>query len=214
MSVISKEIEWAIPSSKDADGAASNPPNQTELLIRRCLAGDHASYSALYQLYATYIYRLVYSLLQNREDAEEVLQDSFEYAFRKLSHFDSNKSQFKTWLYRIAVSRSRNKRRRKLLPTFSIQQTNDDNPQADQFEIVDHASPEPEEVAELSGQQQVVWDAIGELSTKLRETVILRHYEGMSYIEIGEILQVPPKTAESRMRLAHKALREKLEGKL
>jgi DNA-directed RNA polymerase specialized sigma24 family protein len=44
----------------------------------------------------------------------------------------------------------------------------------------------------------------------LRETAVLRYYEGLTYNEIGQILDIPPKTAESRMRLAHKALRKKL----
>ena len=149
------------------------------------------------------IYRLCYSLLQNREDAEEVLQDSFEYAFRKLANYDANKSAFKTWLYQIAVSRCHNKRRRKWLPTFSLSQLTN-------LDVTDTDSPTPVETMQLTEQQQVVWAAIQELSDKLRETAVLRYYEGFSYVEIGQILGVPTKTAESRMRLAHKALRESL----
>jgi RNA polymerase sigma-70 factor (ECF subfamily) len=63
---------------------------------------------------------------------------------------------------------------------------------------------------QLTERQQVVWAAIQELSGKLRETAVLRYYEGFSYVEIGQILGIPTKTAESRMRLAHKALRKAL----
>ena len=59
-------------------------------------------------------------------------------------------------------------------------------------------------------QQQAVWLAGPELSPKLREVAVLRYYGGLQYGEIGEVLDIPPKTAESRMRLAHKALREQL----
>ena len=158
---------------------------------------------ALYNMYAGMIYRLCYSLLQNKEDAEEVLQDSFEYAFRSLAKFDANKSAFKTWLYQIAVSRCRNKRRRKWLPTFSINQLT-------HGELTDRESPTPDEVSHLSEQQQQVWQALQQLTPKLRETAVLRYYDGLTYAEIGEILSIPTKTAESRMRLAHKALRELL----
>ena len=176
---------------------------QSQTLISRCLSGEDSAYVALYNQYAGMIYRLCYSLLQNREDAEEVLQDSFEYAFRKLAHFDAHKSAFKTWLYQIAVSRCHNKRRRKWLPTFSLNQI------AGQ-DITDTDSPTPTETMQLTEQQQVVWAALQELSGKLRETAVLRYYEGFSYVEIGQILGIPTKTAESRMRLAHKALRETL----
>ena len=211
MTMISQKLEWSLPlRSEESVQPVGQALGQTDLLINRCLQGESAAYAALYQLYAGYIYRLIYSLLQNREDAEEVLQDSFEYAFRKLSHFDPQKSQFKTWLYRIAVSRSRNKRRRKMLPTFSIQDTQEEGPNTG-FDIVDEAAVAPEDRLMTQRRRQIIWAAVGELSDKLRETVILRHYEGLAYQEIGEILGIPAKTAESRMRLAHKALRTSLQ---
>jgi RNA polymerase sigma-70 factor (ECF subfamily) len=176
-------------------------------LLVRCLAGEESAYLAVYNQYAAAIYRLCYSLLQDRQDAEEVLQDSFEYAFRKLDQYDARKAGFKTWLYQIAISRCHNKRRRKWLPTFSI------NRQVRE-EIADTETPTPAEMMahteSLNEQQQLVWEALNQLTPKLRETAVLRYYEGLSYNEIGQILSIPPKTAESRMRLAHKALRELL----
>jgi RNA polymerase sigma-70 factor (ECF subfamily) len=182
-------------------------PDATQELIARCLAGEQAAYVALYDQYSGVIYRLAYSLLQHQEDAEEVLQDSFEYAFRRLDHFDPRKSAFKTWLYRIAVSRCHNKRRRKWLPSLSLQNLGD-------AEAKDPAAPLPDERAALNEQQRAVWDAVRELSPKLREVAILRYYGGLQYGEIGQVLDIPAKTAESRMRLAHKALRERLSGLL
>jgi RNA polymerase sigma-70 factor (ECF subfamily) len=167
------------------------------------LAGDEAAYVALYDAYSGMIYRLTFSLLQHKEDAEEVLQDSFEYAFRKLAQYDANKSAFKTWLYRIAISRCRNKRRRKWLPTFSLNQLVS-------FDAKDEETPAPDEVVALTEKQKLVWAALHELSPKLRETAVLRYYENLTYAEIGNILDIPTKTVESRMRLAHKALKELL----
>jgi RNA polymerase sigma-70 factor (ECF subfamily) len=189
----------------EASAADSSPDDETGALIGRCLAGEQAAYVALYDLYSGMAYRLAYSLLLDRGDAEEVLQDSFEYAFRRLDHFDPRKSAFKTWLYRITVSRCRNKRRRKWLPSLSLSQFDGREPK-------DPAAPLPDERAMLSEEQRAVWDAVGELSPKLREVAILRYYGGLQYAEIGETLGIPPKTAESRMRLAHQALRESLSG--
>ncbi len=193
------------PSSIFWNPATAAPSDETATLIARCLAGEQAAYVALYDQYSGVIYRLAYSLLQQQQDAEEVLQDSFEYAFRRLDHFDPRKSAFKTWLYRIAVSRCHNKRRRKWLPSLSLQQLDDAEPK-------DTTAPPPDERAALNEQQRAVWDAVRELSPKLREVAILRYYGGLQYGEIGEVLDIPPKTAESRMRLAHRALREQLSN--
>ena len=187
---------WAAEAPTYADA-------QSQSLISRCLAGEDSAYVALYNQYAGMIYRLCMSLLQNREDAEEVLQDSFEYAFRRLAHYDAHKSAFKTWLYQIAVSRCHNKRRRKWLPTFSLGQLTG-------RDATDANTPTPAETLHLTEQQRLVWAALQDLSDKLRETAVLRYYEGFSYVEIGQILGIPTKTAESRMRLAHNALREAL----
>ena len=175
-----------------------------QALIARCLAGEELAYVALYNTHADMIYRLTFSLLQHKEDAEEVLQDSFEYAFRKLADYDPHKASFKTWLYRIAISRCRNKRRRKWLPTFSLNQVLPED------EVADEQTPGPPEAAALNADQHMVWEALTKLSPKLRETAVLRYYENLSYPEIGDVLGIPTKTAESRMRLAHAALRDLL----
>ena len=180
--------------------------DQFQAIIDRCLQGDDTAYVQLYRTCAPMIYRLNMSLLGNVEDAEEVLQDSFEYAFRRLETFDANKSAFKTWLYRIAISRCRNKRRRKWLPTMPLL-----TPSGDDREIVDRNTPSPDDLLNLSEEQQRVWQAIQQLSDKLREVALLRYYEEMRYPEIGAILGISPKTVESRMRLAHKKLKLLLE---
>lgn len=178
---------------------------QLELCIARCLQGEEAAYHALYRQFANSVYRLNYSFLQDVQDAEEVLQDSFEYAFRQLKTFDPQKSSFKTWLYRIAVSRCHNKRRRKWLNSFSLSRL-----LHEEEELIDYDTPSPDEHFAINQDQQQVWTALQELSPKLREVAILRYYDGLRYSEVGEVLGISAKTAESRMRLAHQRLRELL----
>jgi RNA polymerase sigma-70 factor (ECF subfamily) len=189
-----------IPTADDDSGS-----DGLEQLIARCLAGEQMAYVALYNRYAGMLYRLAFSLLRHEQDAEEVLQDSFEYAFRRLATYDPNRAGFKTWLYRITISRCRNKRRRKWLPTLSIDQLADDN-------LNDTNATAPDQHAVLNDRQKAVWEAVGRLSSKLREVAVLRYYGGLQYGEIAAILNIPTKTAESRMRLAHKHLRELLEA--
>ena len=178
-------------------------------LVSRCLQGDQAAYALLYRACASMIYRLNISLLGDVEDAEEVLQDSFEYAFRKLHQYDPNKAAFKTWLYRIAISRCHNKRRRKWLPTIPLQHY-----VRGEVEIADQTSKTPQEMLNLSEEQQRVWAALMQLSDKLRVVAVLRYYDDLRYREIGEILHISAKTVESRMRLAHKQLRFLLAEKI
>ncbi len=195
-------LTWP-PALSPTKATPVNADEQTQMLIQRCLSGDESAYATLYDQHAAMIYRLTYSLLQHKEDAEEVLQDCFEYAFRRLHKYDARKSAFKTWLYQIAVSRSRNKRRRKQLRSFSINQLVSQD-------ICDPDMPTPDEILEMNDRQRLVWQTLARLSPKLKETAVLRYYEGMTYAEIGAILGIPAKTAESRMRLANKSLRKLL----
>ena len=166
---MANELTWNDLAAGAATAGAAAADAATGDLIARCLAGEEIAHEALYEAHAATIYRLVYGMLRQREDAEEVLQDTFEYAFRRLHRYDSRRAAFKTWLYQIAISRCRNKRRRKWLPTFSINQTF-------ASEIADPAAPAPADEAQLSQQQHLVWQALGDLSDKLRETALLRYY--------------------------------------
>ena len=71
-------------------------PEEVESSIARALRGDQTGYAALYEVFATGIYRLCYSLLFNREDAEDVMQETFVYAFRNLHRYDTKLSSLKT----------------------------------------------------------------------------------------------------------------------
>jgi len=172
-------------------------------LIRRCLAGDSRACADLYQRWCNSVYRLAYGILRQAQDAEEVTQDVFVYAFKRLAAYDPNKSAFRTWLYTITISRSRNKLRRKWLPTQSVEEWDE--------EKVEGAADRPSEVwAESQAERERVGSAVGQLSPKLREAVVLRYFENLTYPEIGQILDCPMKTIQSRVRLAHKELRKLL----
>jgi RNA polymerase sigma-70 factor (ECF subfamily) len=172
-------------------------------LIRRCLAGDSRACADLYQRWCNSVYRLAYGILRQTQDAEEVTQDVFVYAFKRLAAYDPNKSAFRTWLYTITISRSRNKLRRKWLPTQRVEEWDE--------EKVEGAADRPSEVwAESQAERERVWSAVGQLSPKLREAVVLRYFENLTYPEIGQILDCPMKTIQSRVRLAHQELKKLL----
>ncbi|MCU0514051.1 MAG: sigma-70 family RNA polymerase sigma factor [Anaerolineae bacterium] len=183
---------------------AAAAPDMVAQLIRRCLAGDQRAYAALYEQYAAAVYRLCYSLLLQKQDAEDVAQDTFVYAFKNLARFDAAKSAFKTWLFTIAVSRCRNMYRRKHR-WFTL----------DWQQLLHLAAPHSETPEAVLAQQHAsaaIHTALGELSPRLREALVLRYGHGLTYREIAGIMDCPPKTAESRVRLAQEHLRTRLQA--
>jgi RNA polymerase sigma-70 factor, ECF subfamily len=188
-------------------GRTDNPDE----LIARSLAGDEDAFEALYHGYAPGVYRLAYSILLNVQDAEEVVQDVFVYVYRKLANFDPARGAWRTWLYTITVSRCRNKRRRKWLPTVLLSHLVGQG-----YEPSGPRQEMPEAAAARQDVRDALAQALGTLSRTQREAVALRYGQGFTYREMGEVLGCPQKTAESRVRLAHEALRRALsaEGEL
>ena len=172
--------------------------------IGRCLCGDQSGYETLFAEFAPGICRLCFSLLFNTQDAEDVTQESFVYAFKNLERYDASRASFKTWLYTIAVSRCRNVYRRK-------------HPAIDLLNLFQHdempapKSETPEAALAYQSAQEAIEQAIAALSPRLREAVVLRYGHGLTYREIAEVMDCPQKTAESRVRLAHEALRGLLQ---
>src|SRR5438552_734161 len=89
-------------------------------LIQRCKGGDQAAYNELYQAISPGLYRLAYSILLHKQDAEDVVQEAMVYIFRNLHRYEPARGALRTWLYTITVSRCRNARRRKWLPTTAL----------------------------------------------------------------------------------------------
>ncbi|MCD4686284.1 MAG: RNA polymerase sigma factor [Anaerolineae bacterium] len=176
-------------------------------LIARSLTGDQHAYATLYERYAPGLYRLAYSILLVEQDAEDVLQESLVYAFRNLDRYDATRASFRTWLYTITVSRCRNARRRKWLPTVALP-----NLLSIGIEPSAPADQGPEVQASWEDVRQSLARALTTLSPRLREAVALRYGQGLTYREMAAIIDVPQKTAESRVRLAHEQLRRAMSA--
>ncbi|MEL6404533.1 MAG: sigma-70 family RNA polymerase sigma factor [Chloroflexota bacterium] len=177
--------------------------DDTLIWIQRAQNGDQTAYAQLYNHYAAGIYRLCYGIVLNKQDAEDVVQESFVYAFKNLHKYDPTKSAFKTWLYTIAVSRCRNTYRRKRLPTVDLSQIL-------QLQIPGTPEQTPEAAMARSESIDAIQRALVQLSPKLREAIVLRYGHGLTFREIADIMECPAKTAESRVRLAHNKLKELL----
>ncbi|SRR5690554_3639289 len=193
-------------SEERVDAHHANDPDLPEL-IARCKRGEQAAFATLYDRFAPGLYRLAYSVLLVEQDAEDVLQESMVYAFRNLGRYDPSRGAFRTWLYTITISRCRNARRRKWLPTVALSS-------------LLNIGVEPPTPAEHSPEANAAWQevrdslarALGTLSPLLREAVALRYGQGLTYREMAAIMGCPQKTAESRVRLAHEQLRKAMSA--
>jgi RNA polymerase sigma-70 factor, ECF subfamily len=179
-------------------------PPETDAAIARCLQGDQSGYAQLYELFAPGVHRLCYGLLLNNQDAEDVVQEAFVYAFKNMHRFDANRASFKTWLYTIAISRCRNmyRRNRSFLSDLSHLLLNT---------IPAPRSETPEAAMAQHSAENALTNALSTLTPRLREAVVLRYGHGLTYREMADVIGCPPKTAESRVRLAHEQLRGTLQ---
>jgi RNA polymerase sigma-70 factor (ECF subfamily) len=167
-------------------------------LVERCLDGDSRSFEALVHKYQAPIYNLALRMVKVPEDAEDITQTVFVKAYEKLDSYDSA-HRFFSWIYRIAVNESINYlRRRKRM---------------DEYESGVSARDEitPEENLRGGELSRVVGRAISSLKMDYRLVLVLRHFHDFTYVEIGDILQIPEKTVKSRLFTARQLLKDKLE---
>lgn len=173
-------------------------------IIRRAQEGDERAARQLFEAYQLRTFRLALGLLGDTADAEEVAQDALTYALLNIYRYNPALSSFSTWLHTITVSRARDKRRRKLLPSISLAHWLGLGNQ-----IRDH-TPGPEESFMHQEVEHGLTAALNQLSPKLREAIVLRFYADCTYKEMGEIMGCSLNTARSRLRLAIEKLRAHL----
>jgi RNA polymerase sigma factor (sigma-70 family) len=178
--------------------------SDSDVLIRRWQAGDERAAKAIYDRFWDSSLSLAYSLLDNLADAEEAAQDALTYALTHIEQYDPSRASFSTWLHIITVSRCRDRRRRRVLPSVPLVawlKIGSDAPAP---------TPEPEQHAIQEATRDEVWHAIQALSPSLREALVLRHWGAYTYREIGDMLGCSMRTAQSRVRLAYQRLKTKL----
>ncbi len=184
-------------------------------LIERFRSGDESAFETLVNKHAAKAYQISFGLLGNKLDAEEVVQDAFVKVYKNLDKFRGD-SSFTTWLYRIATNLSRNKyhwhRRRGRDVNVSISNNfGSENEVQSDMEIPDNKL-EPSKVLENKETGVKLVNAIKKLPKKLKEVIILRHIEDMSYAGIANVLECELGTVKSRLARAREALKIKMTG--
>ncbi|MCE7863934.1 MAG: sigma-70 family RNA polymerase sigma factor [Bacteroidetes bacterium CHB5] len=172
-------------------------------LIDRCRQGDREAFYQLYKLYSRSMYNVGYRIVNNPEEAEDVLQEAFISAFRNLNHYRGD-STFGAWLKRIVINKAINYLQRRKA---------DRMPDDDRWDIPEE---EPEnKLDHFPFSVEQVRDAIEKLPDGYRSVISLYLLEGYDHAEIGEIMGITESTSKSQFNRAKKKLKDLLEeGKI
>ena len=169
-------------------------------LILRAKAGGRDEFSILIRRYIQRIYRVSYGILRNRDDAEDVAQETFVRAYQSIGRFDESRPIF-PWLHRIARNLSLNR----------IERVNNREATLPDGDYLAERTPGPELAAVMAEQLEEVRNAVERLPESYREIIELSHFQECSYREISEILSVPIGTVMSRLYNARQKLKTLLE---
>ncbi len=194
------------PSEQDLSYSREIRSNAEDVaLIRRMCDADETALGALYDRWTRSLYSLVFHLLKDADEAEDVVEETFWQAWRKASSYEPSRGAVSTWLLTIgrrrALDRLRAKGRRREEPL-----TREDGV------VADMPAPglDPSMAAEGSERRMHVLAALRELPEEQREVLELGYFQGLSQTEIAEATGQPLGTVKTRMRLAMQKLKEPL----
>src|SRR5271157_5307649 len=179
------------------------------LLVNRAREGDVEAFEKLVRQYDRQVFRIAQHITQNKEDAEDVVQDAFLKAYEKLHQFQGN-SKFYTWLVRIAVNESLMRlRKRRTGKMVSIDEDVETAEGSVPRDLADWA-PDPEQNYGQAELNKILRKTIQGLPRGFRIVFVLRDVEGLSTEETAETLGLSIPAVKSRLLRARLQLRERL----
>jgi RNA polymerase sigma-70 factor (ECF subfamily) len=178
--------------------------------MKRLATGHDAALNDLMERHAAGVFRLLYRMLNNEDDANDLAQETFVRVFQARASFDANK-KFSTWLFTIAANLTRNQIRwRTRHPNVSLEAETDATNQPLAEKLASTALTPKEQV--LSGERAAaVRAAVNDLAEDMREAIVLCEWEEHSMVKAAAILETTPKAIESRLYRARQILRERLK---
>lgn len=178
-----------------------------EQIVQRALTGDAEAFGEIVQRWERRIFSLAYGMLGREEDARDATQETFLAAFRSLRGF-RGEAKVSSWLHRIAVNQCITRQRRaKVRNEAAIE--DEDERHASSF-----ASPlelSPARVTEGRESIDAVRRAVNSLPIDLRQVVLMKEFEELTFREIAEALDLPLSTVKSRLYTAMRQLQMRLQ---
>jgi RNA polymerase sigma factor (sigma-70 family) len=182
------------------------------ILIDDAIAGKQEAYKKLMDKYRQLIFNLIYRMIRNKEDVQDLTQEAFIKAFNSLEKFDKQFS-FSTWLFKIATNNCIDYLRKKKLSTFSIDKdigTDDDDYT---FEIPDNERVPDKNLLDKE-RKKILEEAIENLPNKYKSVILLRHRDENDYEEIAKKLKIPLGTVKAHIFRGRELLNKYLKDKL
>lgn len=185
-----------------------------EQIIQIFCSGDDSVYSILIERHYIRAYQVAYGILRTKEDAEEVVQDTFIKIYKVLDKFRGD-AKFSTWLHRIVVNFAKNKyrwnKRRGSHVNTSIDAKSDSDSSVSVIKELASGESSPDESSLFSELEKGVWQQLENLAPVYREVLVMRNLEYRSYQEIAEILDIKIGTVKSRIARGREELKSCLK---
>jgi RNA polymerase sigma-70 factor (ECF subfamily) len=178
-----------------------------EQMVERALSGDAEAFGELVRRWERPIYALSFGMLGSAEDARDATQETFLAAFRNLRGF-RGEAKVSSWLHRIAVNQCITRQRRARVRSETALE---DEAERGGAQLATPAHVSPARVAERRERTDAVRRAVAALPTELREVIVMKEFEELTFQEIADALGVPLSTVKSRLYTALKQLRLRLE---
>ena len=182
-------------------------------LIQAVLDGDPSAYRGLVERYQKRVYNVVFGMVRDKEDAQELAQEAFIKAYRNLAGFRRD-SRFYTWLCRIAINLSIDfLRKRKNRSSISFEENIGVRNESGDF-ISDHSLGDPHQSTVNREIRNRIIEEVEKLPEDQKQAIVLREIDGLSYKEIAEIMGIPEGTVMSRLYYARRKLQQGLKDLL
>ena len=175
-----------------------------EVVVERVRGGETALYEILMRRYNQRLYRVAFSILRDRSEAEDVMQEAYVRAWRYLDQF-AGRAKFATWLTKIAVYEALARLRRRV-PQESIDLTADEK-----LETMQTRDDNPEQQAWDGELKQVLEQAIEALPVSYRSVLVMRLVEGLNVADTAACLDLSEEAVKTRLHRARALLRQDLE---
>src|SRR5215813_6528597 len=173
-----------------------------EIIVERALTGDADAFGEIVRRWERRIFALAYGMLGREEDARDATQETFLAAFRNLRGF-RGEAKVSSWLHRIAVNQCISRQRRAKVRSESALDDDDEHVAAS---FAAPVSESPMRVVEGKQETLAVRRAINSLPVELRQVVVMKEFEELTFREIADVLDLPLSTVKSRLYTALKQL--------
>src|ERR1051325_1924300 len=194
-------------SRPDASTNQMETATNDEQMVERALSGDPEAFGEIVRRWERRIFALAFGMLGREEDARDATQETFLSAFRNLRNF-RGEARVSSWLHRIAVNQCITRQRRaKVRGETALEDEAEKN--AAVFALPLEASPA--QTAEALERSQAVRRAVGTLPPDLRQVVVMKEFEELTFQEIAEALELPLSTVKSRLYTALRQLQMRLQ---